>query len=450
MTAADHASQDTIVAISSPRGQAARGIVRLSGPKSIAIVEAFFEPLPGEQTMESLNYGAVSGHLLIGRSGVTAPVIVYVMRAPRSFTREDQVEVHTIGSPVLLGILSEIFGRRGARGAFPGEFTQRAFMNGRLDLAQAEAVAAVINANDEAERRAALRILDGAVSREIGALTADITALLTPLELAIDFSEQDIEIIDALDFVGSLGAIASRLDELGERKRRKSRFAGRVRVVLHGPANAGKSSLFNALVGEDRALVSGDPGTTRDFLEGELEVDGFAITLVDTAGDDFSASAEDEAAQILRREAVDSADLVIRVADGRLPVESVDEGGLSVLTRSDLVPTTARVSAADTVWLSPVSREGLADLRLELARRLRGADVAGSNALLHLDQRHRDCVGRAREAIDRAGSAVTEGQGHELVAADLREALAAVGEITGIDYDEEVLNGIFRDFCIGK
>ncbi|MCB9833263.1 MAG: 50S ribosome-binding GTPase [Planctomycetes bacterium] len=441
-------SADTIVALSSPPGPAPRGVLRLSGPRALAIVGSFLVRGDGPADLADLSWGARPAALLIDR-GTALQVDVWVMRAPRSYTGQDVVELHLPGSPALLDLCLERFRLAGARPALPGEFTERAFLNGRLDLAQAEAVAAVIHAESEDERRAALTILEGRASRELDELAGRAKAILAAIELDLDFSDQDIEIVVPETLAGDLAALGAALELELRRREALPRSVLGDRLLLVGAANAGKSSLFNALQDGQRALVSELAGTTRDYLEADLELaGGRRVTLVDCAGTGHEGDDLDAEGHRLRERELARAAARIEVVDGRL-----GPGGgpgaaavLRVATRADLVPPAER-GRDELLWVSSTTGEGLAELKRALAEKLEGR---ASAAFAHLAERQGRLLARALESVHRAEGALAEGLGLELVAADLHDLLQALRAITGADYDDEVLSAIMRDFCIGK
>lgn len=434
---------DTIVALATPRGGGVRGVIRISGDDAMAITAACSDV---SDELRSVRFGAVTGRLQLDDTGAAVPATFWVMRGPRSYTAEDSVEIHTIGSTALCELILERLRARGARIARPGEFTRRAFLNGRIDLTRAEAVAATVHARTESEHRAALAVLDGAVARRVDRLADAIQAVITPLELDLDFSDQDIDIIDSTDAAESIREVIAAVDALLSDRAAAVRASGRRRVLLAGPTNAGKSSLFNALVGAGRAIVSPVAGTTRDYLEAELTLGDVEIVLVDTAGDDHAGGAADAAAHSLRGREAERADLVVQVRDGRRAGGEIGEGGPTVFTHADLVPG----RDGPGTWVSSATGEGLDALREDLRRVLTADEKGAPQSFVHLQQRHRACYERARAALSRGADAAAEGWGVELVAADLTDALAALAEITGADYTDAVLDRIFGEFCIGK
>ena len=414
-------SGDTIVALSSPPGAGLRAVVRLSGPRAIEI-------------------GA-------SRPGAVA------FRAPRSYTREDVVEIHLPGSPPLVDLLVRSLVEAGARPARPGEFTLRAFLNGRLDLAQAEAVERIISSEGEEECRAALDQLEGAFSRRLRGIESALLDLGADAEAAIDFTDQDIEILPGEEARRRAGALLEDLRALRGETAAARVADARPAAVLLGPPNAGKSSLFNALTGSE-ALVTEAAGTTRDVLAAELDV-GVRVKLLDTAGLQPAAGVDGEAVR-RAREAARRADVVLFVADATdweaaLPLAPRGRPAILVVNKCDLVPGAEvgrRFHIREVVCTSARTGEGLADLRAALARMI-GGEGDGAGARFRVDMRQRALLREAEAALERAAG-TAPGLGMEFVALDLRAALDALGGITGRDVGEDLLDRIFSRFCLGK
>ncbi|MEK7865732.1 MAG: GTPase [Planctomycetota bacterium] len=420
---------DTIVACSTATGPALRAIVRLSGPRSIEIADQV-------------------------RSGpLTAALQTF--RRPRSATGEDVAELHVPGIPPLVARLVEDCLAAGARAAGPGEFTRRALANGRLDPAQAEAVAALVSARDEAERRGALAVLRGDLSRRVDALRERLLDLVARAEAEIDFVEEDLGA--PLDVSEPIRGIREAIAGLLASWRRRSTASETARIVLCGRTNVGKSSLWNRLT-RSRALVSdawqsqlAGPGTTRDPLEAHGLAGGRPAVWVDTAGETASAGDLARRAVAMGVEERERADALVWVIDGtpdgaereaisRLPADRT----VIAANKCDLGACDADGLGLPVVRTSAVTREGLGRLRRAVGRVLDGG-AAGASPLL-VTSRVSDALRRADAALSRAG----EAEGLELAAADLREALDALGEVAGRASSEEVLGRIFSSFCIGK
>jgi tRNA modification GTPase len=463
---------DTIVAVSTAAGFSARGIVRMSGPDAL---RRLLEILAAPRALPTGNYCAFSARLEL--DGAAIPARIYVMRAPTSYTREDIVELHTFGSPALQRGLLDRLTSFGVRPAEAGEFTRRAFLNGRIDLAQAESVAALIGARSRAEYRAALDVLGGAFSRRVRAIRARIVELSAAVETSLDFAEHDVPCISREEIAARLEPICRELVRLiaGSREGRLSRSL--VRAVLFGPPNAGKSSLFNAILRRRRAIVSPHPGTTRDTIEaatvlrspthaGRLE-----LLLVDTAGlrppgDELEAAAVSRSRHSVRR-----ADLALCVLDATRPpdaetreaLESLPpcpaDGrgagcGLAVLNKCDLGPCHPRLAeilppGVETAVTSAATGAGVRELLEVIRERVESGGVDRSAGELMVSARQANLLDRASSALKQI---LAEGadQPMDLIACDLADALASLSELTGDRVTEDVLDRIFSTFCIGK
>jgi tRNA modification GTPase len=383
--------------------------------------------------------------------------------APSTYTREDVAELHTIGSPPLVREALAALVDAGARLALPGEFTRRAFRNGRIDLAQAEAVLALVHAQSEAERRCASDSLAGGLGGDVRRATDAIASLLALVEAALDFSDQDIEIASDADVLARLESIEGDVERIGRAEGRQPAGDERPRVVLCGAANAGKSSLLNALVGRERSIVTEVAGTTLDVVEADLSLGGRRVTLVDTPGflgRDVGAL-DAEAARRARGE-IEAAAACVLLADasgsrgdleraldlGRAALEAAGARCvIEVESKLDLVDAAARRTPPSRVAVSSLTGEGLEAVRDAIAAR---TEDARSRPALAAAARHRALIDRARGALARGGGALRDGHPLEVVAVDLRDALDALGEIVGAVTTEDLLGRIFSQFCIGK
>jgi len=458
---------DTIIAVSTASGIARRAIVRLSGPDAFRLVQ---ESLPAWIDLAAQPpYSRLVSELRLA-DGTLLPADLYLMRGPRSYTREDVAEIHTFGSPVLLEMIVEDFLRRGARLALPGEFTRRAFLNGRLDLSQAEAVLQVIRSRSDAELRLALRHLDGRFSGEIEAVRQRLLRVCTLAELSIDFSDQDVEIIATPELLGAIDDARAAIGGLAEQARRQSGGRPGVSVAIRGRPNVGKSSLLNALLGRPRSIVTHIPGTTRDAVEETLEIGGLLFRLCDTAGERDPADAVEREAVCRAAAASASADLVLVVVDlaeglaqgeRELWQAAAGKPRIAVLNKADLPaaqPPEAVATALGCPGAVRVSCKmgwGIDDLKGEMARMVREGRIDASAPSFLLNARHCDAVRRGAEALDRAAQAAADGLSVEFVALDLRIALDALGEIAGrapgrAGCTGDILDLIFSEFCIGK
>ncbi|MFP4027003.1 MAG: tRNA uridine-5-carboxymethylaminomethyl(34) synthesis GTPase MnmE [Candidatus Brocadiia bacterium] len=457
-------AKDTIIAVSTPRGFALRSIIRLSGEKALNIAENSFVP-DGTGTGWMQTYRATTGDLVFQRENLRVPATIYVMKGPKSYTREDVIEFHLPGSPAILDmVLDEFLERNEAlRLARPGEFTQRAFLNGRIDLTQAEAVLSVIRARNEAELVAANAKLAGKVSDECHKLQDQIGELRARTEAALDFAQHGIDLIGKSEFISRCEEIRERLEQQLNEGRGELASDGRVHVVLCGPPNAGKSSLLNRLAEDDVALVHEVPGTTRDAVQGEAEIEGICFSITDTAGlRDEAGKLEEEAGNRARSLAA-GAQLLVLVLDGsqELPHDALDpakgtdpERVLCVINKCDLPEVLDEKPLEDVAWeavhVSALTGEGMDKLESALGRVVMQGRLDASAADCLFNARQRESVRRAAACLHDASSAVQGSMGYEFAALDLREANEALGEVTGQVEPQDVLDRVFSRFCIGK
>jgi len=440
---------DTIVAIATPPGRGGIGIVRLSGPCAQPVATALIDRqrplLPRRATFARLHNG--SDH-----------VVVTAFPAPQSYTGDDVVELSAHGSPVVLDGIVKAAIARGARLAQPGEFTLRAFLNGRIDLMQAEAVADLIDAATPLQARAAYDQLEGTLTRTIAAVDAALFDLIARLEASVDFPEEGYHFVEPAELAGAIGVLCERAGAILADASRGRLIREGLQVVIVGLPNAGKSSLFNALAGAARAIVTDVPGTTRDLVTETVDVEGLCVTLVDTAGlrestDRVEAEGVDRA-----RQAMAVADLVLHVVDATAGGiddchDSAGRRRIIVRNKADLVDaaTIDRSGDLESVAVSARTGSGLDVLRREMLRVL-DVDVLRERPAL-TNARHAAIVSRAHAALIRARDAAAQAQGamsEEFVLSDLQEARAAFEEIAGRRASEDLLAHIFSRFCIGK
>jgi tRNA modification GTPase len=456
---------DTICAIATASGEAAIGVIRLSGPAAIAAADRVVR-LQSVQSLKALEDRRVAfGHVIEeSRTGIVDEVLVTVMRAPKSYTREDVVELSCHGGPHVLKRIVSLMLTPDVRMAQPGEFTRRAFLNGRIDLAQAEAVMDVIRAQSDAGARAAVAQLRGGLSAEIRTLQERLVGLLVEIEASIDFSEEGLEFLPR-------EALVASVDEALREVRRLLTTADRGRivrdgasVVIAGRPNVGKSSLLNVLLRENRAIVTPIPGTTRDTIEEAADLGGIAVRLSDTAG--VRQTNDPVEVEGIRRtkDAVEGADLILAVFDGSEPLGEDDRvllaelrghSVIAVANKADL-PQRADISAVSGALggppvqaLSTLTRQGIDTLINEIVARL-GGGVAAKEGAFVTKLRHVDALKRAEAALCHLQATLAERGPHECVALDLRGAVDALGEILGSVTTDDVLHEIFSRFCIGK
>jgi tRNA modification GTPase len=467
--AADFSNRDTIVAPATAAGFGAIAIVRLSGSQTRLLLGTCFKAMTDSSTVNNFSHH----RLVLG--DFTAPgenepidqVMAVFMPAPHSYTGEDVAEIHCHGSPAVVAQIIAALCRAGARPAQPGEFTRRAFENGRIDLAQAEAVCDLVRSATAAASRLALRQLTGRLSRHLNGLRQTLVDVAAEIEARLDFPEEEIEPANRQAIEDVLRRAECALDDLVRQGRRGRLFREGARIVLVGRPNVGKSSLLNALVGRERAIVSPHPGTTRDTIECTLDLAGIAATLVDTAG--WRAGYDEiERMGVERTEGeVAVADLLVWVVDGSDPLNDEDWaiaervaplGSIVACNKSDL-PTAicgATIQSfgfeADRICrVSAISREGIRELEGRMiALLLGGQEAQGGETALVSNARHLALLERARQAVGDALRAFAAALSGDLVMVDVRLALGALDGILGRRFDDEVLDAIFARFCIGK
>jgi tRNA modification GTPase len=456
------ATEPTIAAISTPLGEGALAVVRLSGSEALRIADTVFFPVgshslyPTSAPSHTVQYGRVSraGQLL-------DEVLLSVFRAPRTFTREDVVEISCHGGLLTAKLVLDALLEAGARLAEPGEFTKRAFLNGRIDLAQAEAVADLIHARTELALTAAHHQLAGRLSGRINQLRDDMLQCLAHVEAHIDFPDEDISPDNKEKLLHRLCHAMAQIEQLLRTAQEGQLLRRGVRAAIIGAPNVGKSSLLNLLLGKDRAIVSPIPGTTRDTIEETANVRGLPIVFIDTAGlRDADDTIEREGVR-RSQETIDRAELVLHVLDRSQSLTAADEQRLHslaskkrivVLNKSDLPDrlVVPKIEKTPSVTLSCVTGEGLETLK-DAIRALVWNGEAGSEMLeVMINSRHQDALRRAQAAALLSQESLQARASLELVAVDLRIAVNAVGEVVGKTSTEDLLDSIFRQFCIGK
>ena len=446
-------TEDTIVAVATPPGRGGIGVVRLSGPSALTIASAL---LVIERPLEPR-------HATFARTRSDHVVATY-FPAPHSYTGNDVVEISAHGSPVVLVEIVEHATRLGARLAEPGEFTLRAFLNGRIDLVQAEAVADLIDAATPLQARAAFDQLEGTLTARIAAIDADLFDLTANLEASLDFPDEGYHFVAAGEAAAAVRHIEATIAALLCEAKRGRLIREGARVAIAGRPNVGKSSLFNALLRAGRAIVTPIPGTTRDLVTERADIDGLELELVDTAGVRHTIDEVESEGVSRARQAWTTADLVLVVVDTSQPLTSDDFDVLKdteelarviVSHKSDLLAAWSSAElGAPSIAVSSKSGEGLDALRGEIRAALEGGSSANvRDTAVVTNVRHAALLERARGAMRRAGEALEAPGGpvaEEFVLTDLQEARAALEEVTGKRTSEDLLRHIFSRFCIGK
>jgi tRNA modification GTPase len=456
---------DTIAAIATALGEGGVGIVKISGPEAHAIAEQLFVPAShngrAAQAARLTPRRLTFGHIRHPQSGeMVDEVLVAYMPAPHSYTRQDVVEIQAHGGIVPLRQILKLVLMAGARLAEPGEMTLRAFVNGRLDLAQAEAVLDIVQARTEAALRVATEQLGGKLSSRVRTVRAQLVHLLAYLEASIDFVEDDIP---PQEVIPSLQEAASALQEMLATADRGLIYRQGIRAAIVGRPNVGKSSLLNALLRGERAIVTPIPGTTRDTLEETINVQGVPLVLVDTAGIRSATDDEVERMGVARsRSALERADMALLIVDGSQELTSADwdiatligrKPALLVVNKYDLpqmeLPPEL-LSAAPRLKVSALTGEGITDLEDAIVELVFSGAVTSADTPLVSNPRHQASLKRALDHVRAAQGGQLGGLSPDLVAIDVREAVDALGEITGETISEDLLEAIFSDFCVGK
>jgi len=457
---------DTIAAISTPVGQGGIGIVRLSGKDAVRIADSLFRSAKKKRLKQSLSHRILYGHIVDpSDKTVVDEVLVSIMRAPNTYTKEDVVEINCHGGAMPLRAVLELALSRGARLAEPGEFTKRAFLNGRIDLTQAEAVLDVINSMTAESRKSAVSQLKGSLSGKIDALRDDLIELAALVEAHIDFPEDDIDPA-SLSTMKRMGLnIRKSLDMLIDGARYGVILREGVKTAIVGRPNVGKSSLLNALIEQDRAIVTEIPGTTRDIIEEHLNIQGLPVRIMDTAGirnvDDI---AEKEGVRRSMRSMQD-ADLVLLMLDNSQPLHDTD---MDLLEKSDPAYTIVVINKQDLPGkfiksevprlrrfgkrirkISAKKKTGLKQLKdMIVATVLQGQKACSTETVTNV--RHVHALEQARASLNTFLTAIEENTPPEFLSLELRDALNSIGEIQGITTPDDILNRIFSTFCIGK
>lgn len=440
------AALDTIVAPATPVGRSALAIVRIDGPQSAAILTALSGVMPAERI-------ATFTHLHHRGEEVDECVVIRYA-APRSFTGNDLIEVTLHGNPLLVERVIQAAVELGARIAEPGEFTERAVLNGKLDLVQAESVADLINARTPLQAKLSLHNLDGMLSRTAGAVRESLLTVISRLEAALDFSDDGYEFIAHDEAVRRVREAIDACHALSETYRRGRATTHGLNAVILGRPNAGKSTLLNRLVGSDRAIVTPIPGTTRDILRETIEIGGLPVTLSDTAGLRESGDAVEEISIERARQAAEAADVILYLVDASQGMTEIDRAEIGRLGREDVLTLFTKTDLAPVpeggAGISVATEAGVRELLAMLDALLRERFAAPESAATIVNERQRLAVDACAGALTEALASLEAGLDEQVVLVDLYRAASALGILTGAITHEELFDAIFSKFCIGK
>lgn len=459
-------SDDTIAAISTAPGEGGIGIIRISGKDSLDILNRVFDSKSGKSTINFSSYTIRYGHIIDhDNDSVIDEVLVSYMKSPNTYTREDVVEINCHGGAIPVKKVLELVLREGARLAEPGEFTKRAFLNGRIDLAQAEAVIDMIRSKTEMSMEAALKQLEGKLSKKLGIIKNMLVDIMSHIEASIDFPEEDVEDVLYESLLADCSKIIGFLDELI-----KSSDAGKIlrdglNTIIIGKPNVGKSSLLNALIEENRAIVTDIPGTTRDIIEEHLNIKGIPVNIVDTAGIRNTEDMIERIGVEKTKEYIERADLVIFMLDSSETISAEDTEIFSLIKKRKCIIIVNKVDLPRKLEMKDIEKYlpdkraieasvkenyGVELIKDEIVNLVYSGEIKNSSEVLVTNIRHKDLLAKSKISMINAVNTIKMGLPLDLISIDIRQALEYIGEITGETVQEDIIDRIFTQFCIGK
>ncbi len=449
-------NEDTIAAVATPFGNGALSIIRISGPESFLLVDKIFDGKKkiADAATHTIHYGKIVDE----HKNFIDDVLVSVFRMPNSYTGEDSVEISTHGNPLISKKIIELLSQQNVRLAEPGEFTKRAFLNNKIDLSQAEAVADVINARTEASLKGARNQLDGILSQKVNELRNLLINASSFIELELDFAEEDIEFLNKNDLLKRIDKITLEIDKLISTYSFGKVIRDGVNVSLVGAPNVGKSSILNYIVKESRAIVSDLPGTTRDVIREDVSIGGILFRLHDTAGIRPSIDEIEKEGIFRSQEAIKNSDIILLIGDieqGISPklldnVNSIAGMGKTIKLINKIDLTHNKIYDKEYICVSALTGQGMESLFNKLIEFSIGSSVYSEKSAVVSSLRHFLCLKNAKESLQKAMDSINLGLSGEFIAVDLRNAESNLGEIIGEVTSEDILNNIFMKFCIGK
>ena len=455
---------DTIVALATKAGNSAINIVKLSGDKSIEIADRIFVAESRKKIREINSYNIIYGKVYDEKNEIIDEVIVTVMKAPKSYTREDVVEINCHGGIAAVNKIIDIIIKNGARFAEPGEFTKRAFLNGRIDLSQAEAVIDIINAKNITSLKIAANNLNGNSGKTIRKIRQRIIDIISELEAKIDFIEEDLETMPSEKILSEVEKIRENIKELIDNEKKSEIIKDGIKVAIVGKPNAGKSSLLNIMTGKEKSIVTHIPGTTRDVIEETINLDGIPVIFKDTAGIRNSKNIIEKIGVKKSREEIENADIVIVVLDNSKKISDEDRELLKITSETNRIILLNKIdlkNKAESEELNINENEEIIRISAKekigiekLINKIKNMAI-GENEFLYeekviVNKRHRMLLENSLEDIENAIGTIKMKYSEEFIITDLKSANRKIAEITGENTEEEILNKIFSKFCIGK
>mgnify|MGYP005842732169 CR=1 FL=1 len=457
--------EDTIAAISTPLGEGGIGIVRISGPEAVEIAKKIFRAKRGDWD-NGRSHSLIYGHVCDREGKTVDEVLLGYMKAPHTYTREDVVEINCHGGIVPLRKILELVLGNGARLAQPGEFSKRAFLNGRLDLAQAESIIDIIRSKTEEALKLAVSQLRGDLSNKVAAIQDNLLGLLAQVEASIDFPEDGLEETTGANIISSCETLLNELNDMIRGAEAGKIYREGISTAIIGRPNVGKSSLLNALLRENRAIVTEVPGTTRDVIEEVINIRGIPLKIIDTAGLRETEDIVEKIGVEKTKQAIDHADLVLLVLDAARGLNEEDYSIMRLLGDKKTILIINKADVEDKkieegdvkelvperppLWISAEKGTGLAELEERIVEMALGGRVTASDTVIVSNMRHKQALVKAARHLSEALEETRQNVPVDVVAIDLRSAWESLGEITGSTVTEDLLDRIFAEFCIGK